>query len=245
MSEDKTPTVDVSAASSNPSNGQDSTATSNQSAPGQETPDNADKRVKHAIAAVEKKNEEVRNLIEFQADLVRDNPEYISKLAEKDMSLADRVVEKVWGSDGVKSYKQLMKQVEMEQYKTSSPELYETNLKLSKIEEELAQRKSQDKAIAAQNFFNSKGIVPNDYDDNYKKVQESLKLVSPQVVENDYVKALELAYVLAQSAASPSHSSAPTIPSIGGGHNPSFLPPKQPQHSPDSMWLANSFGVKL
>lgn len=235
-------------ASLNPSNGSNSTETNANADPANQSGEQSEKRIQNAVAAVEKKNEEVRNLLEIQADMVRDNPEYIAKIAERDSSLADRVVEKVWGEDGIKSYNQLLKRVEQDKIKDSQPELYATNIKLQEMEDKLKQREMKDRAVASQNFFTAKGIIPNEYDENYKKVTENLKYINPQVIEQDYEKALSMAYNLSFEGGAPQGRpsvNAPSLPPIGQGANSGMYQNSKAQFSDTTQWLAQGLGVDL
>ena len=244
--EDTTPASELDV-SLNPSSGDDSTTTNANVDPASQSGEQSDKRIQNAVAAVEKKNEEVRTLLEVQADMVRDNPEYIARIAERDPSLADRVVEKVWGEDGIRSYSQLIKRAEQEKIKDSQPELYATNIKLQEMEDKLKQREMKDKAIASQNFFAAKGIIPNEYDENYKKVTENLKYINPQVIEQDYEKALTMAYNLSFEGGRPQgqNVNAPSLPPIGHGANQGVFHNTKPQFSETTQWLAQGMGVDL
>lgn len=208
----------------------------------EETPDEEpiQNRLKGAVEAVEKKNKELQKMVELQSELIQDSPELIHKIAERDPQLADRVISKVWGDQGVKSYKQLLERAKLEELKESNPDLYETKRELAEMKAKLMERQEKEQQALHDKFFKDKGITPNEYDPNYKSVNESLKLINPGLIEENYGQALELAYNMTFAKARPMKTvQAPTL-NVGGGQAPRAIPVAA-NNAPteQSAWLAD------
>lgn len=234
------PKVPESEQEANPESGME------QEAPAQEDPEDANlkKRLNGAISKVEKQNEELRKAINLQAELVQESPEFIHKIAATDPEMANKVVQKIWGGSGIRSYKQLIeaakKEAELEEMKGKNPDLYETKKKMMELESKLQEREQREQEAIRTKFFKKNNILENEYDPNYRKFQESLNLINPELIEKDYGKALELAHSLAFSKVKPmpvKEVEPPTV-SVGGGKAPAVMPSTQPPMSEQSVWLS-------
>jgi hypothetical protein len=205
------------------------------------------KRLNGAITEIEKKNMEARRFVEMQADIVKDNPELIHKIAAGDPMLANRVVEKVWGNEGVRSYKQLVEHIKLEELKETDPDTYETKKELADIKRLLANREDNDRKVATETFFKGKGVIASEYDPTYAKVMEELGSINPNLVKADYPAALERAYILAgqgQMAPIRGHI-APPVMKAGGGAVPPPVPEAKKPVDGQSQWLAESLNKQL
>ncbi len=204
------------------------------------------KRLQGAISEVEKKNEEVRRAVDLQAELVAENPDFIHKIAAADPILARKVIEKVWGGVGVRSYKQLQERIKLEQIKETSPELYETKSQMLQIQADLESRKLKDQERSRADFFKAKGIQDNEFDPKFQKLQVAMESLNPQLVEQDYAKAIDMAYKLAFSEQQvATNAQPPLMASIGSGSKPAPLPATKPAVSEQSSWLAAQLNKKM
>lgn len=204
------------------------------------------KRLQGAISEVEKKNEEVRRVVDLQAELVTDNPDFIHKIAASDPILANKVIQKVWGGAGIRSYKQLQERVKLEQIKETSPELYETKSKMLQIEADLEARKVKDQTRTREEFLKIKGIQNNEYDPKFQKIQQAMESLNPSLIEQDYEKALEMASRIALGDYQPVVSAAqpPIQATIGVGNKPAPMPAVKLAVSEQSSWLADQLNKK-
>jgi len=141
------------------------------------------KRIKNAIESVERKNEEVRRMVELQADIVAENPDLIHKIAATDPNVANQVVKKVWGEAGINSYKQLLQKAkeanELESIKDTNPDLYQTKLEMQQVTAKLEKAALKEQERTRKSFFESKKILVNEYDPNYRKVNDALQYINP------------------------------------------------------------------
>jgi hypothetical protein len=206
-------------------------------------------RLSAAIDDGVKKNEELRKAVDLQAEFVAENPELINKIAATDPNMANRVTEKVWGHLGIRSYKQLLEkakqEAELSTLKESNPDLYEIKKELSETKAEIQARNERDEETTRKTFLKSKGILENEYDPKFSKFQESLKLLNPSLVKENYGQALELAHSLAFGGSKPiKEVPAPTL-DLGGGTPPAPIPTQKPPVTEQSNWLANSLNEKL
>ncbi len=199
------------------------------------------KRLSGAISEVEKKNEEVRQLVDLQAEQVTANNDLIHKVAERDPVLANKVVQRVWGTQGIRSYKQLLERSKLEALKESDPKTYNTEKELFEIKSKLATYEEKDQKKTRDKFLESKGIKENEYDPKYKKLTEALESLNPILVQEDYDKALKLAHSIAFSEDREVISEVPEVPtlSMGGGKKMAPLPSSKPAYSDQTTWLAN------
>lgn len=204
------------------------------------------KRLSGAISEVEKRNEEARRFVELQTDQVRENNELIHKVAATDPLLANKVVQKVWGVQGIKSYKQLLERSKLEELKTVNPEAYETKKALLDVQSKLASVAEKEQKIVRNKFLSDKGILENEYDPNYRKLMSALDNVNPTLISEDYDKALKIAYASEFSEARPIQK-AIEMPSlqVGGGKQPAPLPSTQPKLSDQSSWLAQNLNKRF
>lgn len=202
-------------------------------------------RLKGAIDKIASQGEELKAIVDLQSELVSDNPELIHQIALKNPLLANRIVEKVWGESGIRSYKQLTEYVKLEAIKDSNPDLYETKKEMLELKAELNLRREKEIKLEEESFLKSKGIMRNEYDPNYKKVQEALNMVDAKVRKNDPKTALKVAYSFAFADAKPVivAKSAPSVASIGGGAQPPVLPASTPAQSSDSAWLGSQLAA--
>lgn len=202
------------------------------------------KRIKNAIESVERKNEEVRRMVELQAEIVAENPDLIHKIAATDPNVANQVVKKVWGESGINSYKQLLQKAreatELESIKDTNPDLYQTKLEMQKVTAKLEKAAQKEQERTRKSFFESKKILVNEYDPNYRKVNDALQYINPSIVEEDYEKALELAYTFAFSGTKPIPSTRAEAPSVSTGQpQPANVMPSSKGLSGQSTWLAD------
>jgi len=196
------------------------------------------KRLSGAISEVEKKNEEVRKIVDLQVELVTTNPDLIHRIAATDPVLANKVIQKVWGATGVRSYKQLVERVKLEELKEENPELYETKKELTEIKDRLTDRETRERESIRKSFFSKKGILENEYDPNFVRLQNALDRLNPSFIQEDYEKALEFAHKMEFSEEPViKKESVPTL-SVGGGVKPAPLPETKPPVSEQSSWLA-------
>lgn len=216
-------------------------------APQEEEEATLKRRLNGAISEVEKRNEDARRYVDLQSEQVRENNELIHKVAASDPVLANKVVQKVWGFQGIKSYKQLVERSKLEELKMSNPDVYETKRKLMDVETRLANAEQKEQRIIRNKFLAEKGIQENEYDPNYRKLLESLDNLNPELISEDYEKALRSAYAIGFNEGSvvTTHiKEAPTL-QIGGGNKPIPIPSSQPQRSDTSTWLARSLNERL
>lgn len=203
--------------------------------------DTLKKRLDGAIEKVEKTNEELRKTVDLQAEFVTENPELINKIAASDPNMANRIVEKVWGHLGIRSYKQLIEkakqEAELETIKEKDPDLYETKKEISEMKAKLEERDQRDHETARKSFLKSKGILENEYDPNFLKFQEALGAINPLIIKEDPKKAFEFAHSIAFSSSKPiKETPTPTL-DMGGGTPPAPLPAVNQQFT-GNPWLA-------
>ena len=205
------------------------------------------KRLNGALSDVEKKNEEVRKVVALQAELVQDNPDLIHKIAASDPILANKIVGKVWGDSGIRSYKQLLEKVNLESIKTTNPDLYETKSEMLRIKAQLEEQKTKEQSREKQSFLASKGILENEYDPKYIKLQAAMENLNPSIVRDNYGEALKMAHQIAFGGVAIAEAlpELPKTPSIGGGRVPAPVPMVKTQYSDQSSWLAKSLEEKL
>lgn len=204
-----------------------------------EPDDAANPRIKGAIERVEKANESLRTAITVQAKLVETNPDAIHTIAETDITMANQVIEKLWGAQyGIHTYKQLQDRVEAETLKEKNPEAYESRVRLSEVERKLEAKEQRERAQAQERFFKAKGIVNNAYDPKHQQLMSALKNVNPQLVEEDYEQALSIAHTIAFGGKVPVGAKPmPDGVNYGGGAPSKVLPDNKPQRSELSSWL--------
>lgn len=204
------------------------------------------KQLSAAISKVEQKNEEVRQHVALQADFVRENNELIHKIAASNPQLANQVVEKVWGVQGIRSYKQLLERSKLEDLKGTDPDAYETKRKLWEVENRLEAAEKKEQKTLKGKFLKEKGILENEYDPNYRKFNEAFESLNPTLVSEDYDKAMAYAYAISRGESKPVPVTVevPTL-QVGGGNKPAPLPSAVPQVSSQSAWLADTLNKKL
>jgi len=204
------------------------------------------KRLSGAISEVEKRNEEARRYVELQADIVKENNELIHKIAANDPTLANKVINKVWGTQGIRSYKQLLERSKLEELRTTNPDVYETKRKLMDVEARLMAAEEKERTAIRKKFLTDNGIMENEYDPNYRKLMDALDSLNPSLVTEDYQRALRMSKSIAFADDKPivKVPEAPTL-QIGGGKKPAPLPNSQPQLSDQSLWLAKGLNEKL
>lgn len=159
-----------------------------------ETDSGFEKRYKDAQGAIQERSEEINRIIDINAKLVEKNPDVLDDLAETDLKLADKISEKLYG----KKYEMYKTERDLSDLKESNPEEYSTQKRLRELEAREAERISQ----AQESFLQGKGIKANEFDANFTKLQDQMKLLNPTLVQEDPLKALELAYSMAFTKAS-------------------------------------------
>ncbi len=215
-------------------------------APQEEEEATLKRRLNGAISEVEKRNEESRRYVDLQTEQVRENNELIHKVAASDPVLANKVVQKVWGFQGIKSYKQLVERSKLEELKVSNPDVYETKRKLMEVETRLANAEQKEQRFIRNKFLADKGIQENEYDPNYRRLMESMDNLNPELISEDYEKALRFAYngAFNEGGSVARVKEVPTL-QMGGGKAPAPMPLSQPQRSEISTWLAKSLNDRL
>lgn len=206
------------------------------------------KRLKGAISEVEKKNEEVRKVVELQADLVKENPDLIHRIATSDPILANKVINKLWGTEGIRSYKQLMERAKIEEIKETDPALYETKSEMMRIKAQLEAQKQREREQLKRKFLGDKKILVNDLDPKYRKLQEAMDKLNPALIEEDYLGALDAAFQIAfGSGVVVSHEEVevPQLAPVGGGQKPAPLPAEKQPVGEQTAWLAKALEDKL
>ncbi len=201
-------------------------------------------RLKGAIEKIQKLGEENDSALDLNAEIVADDPDFIHKIAEKNMVLANKVIQKLWGSQNIRSYKQLLDRVKLQELATTNPELYETKVELAEVKTELTTRKEQEDKETRSKFFASKNISDNEYDPNYQKVENALQYVNPDIVKKDLKKAYELAYNIAYGTSTPAPKASIPGPSVGGGTPPVPVPEVKAGPQGDT-WLAQQLNQKF
>lgn len=202
-------------------------------------------RIEDALRKVESQNERIRKSVELNAELVGEKPELIHKIFKSDPAIADQVAEKLWGGEGVKSYKQLIERAKLEKTKAEDPKLYETAKSLSEVKGKLEERDRKDREQAEARFLKAKGIAKNEFDPSYRKLQESMKVLDPSFRESDPEKAMETAYAIAFRSAPRQVENGIESFSIGGGTPPPPLPENRPPVGDGSRWLADGLNSKF
>lgn len=247
MSDTITPTVQAASEPTvqDPTNGTPVADPANGGAtPTAEEPHVEKDRLKGALEKVEHVNEEMRKVVDLQASLVQDDPALIHKIYKETPEIADRIIEKIWADDGIKSYKQLRERIELEKVKETNPEAYKAQVDVSEIKRKLEEREKKDRANALSNFCASKGFQANQYDPNFKKLQDALNYINPALLEEDYSKALELAFNMNSSRMAATGEPMPQTMSYSGSNSAS-LPSSKPAVSERSQWLASEFNKRF
>ena len=212
-------------------------------APGPEDQATLDKRLKGAISEVERTNADLAKAVDVQIAIVQENPELIHKIAGADPRMANRIIEKLWGEHGIKTYKHLRERIELEGLKEENPTAYESKKELTQIKERLDAREEKDRKIILNRFLDERGIQNNEYDPNFKRLQESLGVLNPSIVAEDYGKALGMAHSLGFPQGATAPGAEPPTMNYGSGQ-PANLPTSKPQITPQSSWLAGQFKQK-
>lgn len=206
---------------------------------GEEDQATLDKRLKGAVKEVQMANEDVARAVEVQATLVQENPELIHKIHSADVRMANRIIEKLWGQHGIKTYKHLQERIELETLKEKDPSAYESKKEVSELKQRLEVREEKDRKIALARFLEEKGVKNNEYDPSYKKVHEALSMVNPSIVAEDYERALRLAHTIAFGGNAPQGSYEPDSVQYSG--TPANLPNQKAVHSEQTNFLAGAF----
>lgn len=197
------------------------------------------KRLSGALQENEKRGEELRRAQRLQVDMVRENPAYVHRIAQEDPSMANKVIQEVWGSEGIRSYKQLQEHIKLQEIKDTDPETYETKKELLEVKSKLDAREQREQTKLRKDFLKSQGITDNPYDPNYKKLEESLSLLNPQLVKDDYEQALKLAWNLVSDN---SHTPVTPKPTIVAGGGMSEAPPVKPSSGKTELsWVYESW----
>ena len=176
------------------------------------------KRLSNALTENEKKGAELKRALQMQVEWVRENPEYIHRIASSDPGMANKVIQEVWGSRGIRSYKQLQDYVKLQELKDSDPSGYETKRELFEVKAKLEERERRERERVKKEFLKDKGIINNPYDPKFQRVEEALNLLNPKILEEDYEEALKLAFKISSgSVQSPQAPSEKPTMSVGAG----------------------------
>lgn len=133
--------------------------------------------------------ESLERAIEANVNLASSNPEILDAIADTDPSLADKVSMKIHG----KSYADYQEAKRIETIRQKDPERATTEERLSELEKREKTALESNK----KSFFESKGIIYNQFDPNFKKVEAQLSIMSKDYVANNMQSALAIAYNLA------------------------------------------------
>ena len=195
-----------------------------------------EKRLKGAISKVEETNADYARAVETQVSLVKKSPELINQIADSDIVMANRVIEKTWGHLGIRTYKQLQEQAELQKLKDEDPVAYESKKETLELKRRLdkSEQKTRDNTLT--DFLTHNSIRKNDYDPKYQKLQKALEALNPVLVEDDYGKALQIAHSIAFGQALATDDAEPDSVEYGSGQPPT-LPTGQPQYSKETNWL--------
>lgn len=198
------------------------------------------KRLSGALSENERKGEELRKALKLQADLVRDNPDYINKIVQEDPIMGNKVIQEVWGHAGIRSYKQLQEFIKLQEMKESNPEVYNTQRELMEVKGKLQAKEEREREKTKKDFLKERGLTGNQYDPAYAKLEEALTLVNPNVIENDYEAALQIAYNIAvgqQAIAATPPQPKPTLGTgAGAGTPPAPMPASSASGGQKSEW---------
>jgi len=186
------------------------------------------KRLSGALQENEKKGEELRKALRIQAEMVRESPNYIHRIAQEDPSMANKVIQEVWGNEGIRSYKQLQEHIKLQEVKDTDPEAYETKKELLEVKSKLEAKEQREKTRLQKRFLKEKGFSDNSYDPTYQKLEEALSFLNPKVVQDDYEEALKLAWNIVTND-SPIQPPSPK-PSFSAGGGVPATPPINPSN---------------
>lgn len=176
-------------------------------------------------------SEEHGKLIDASVKLAEKNPSYLDDLAETDAALADKVSEKLYGEP----YGDFKEKKRLEELKDSNPSEYEREQRLRSLE-----KKEADRLVRAkESFLQEKGIKNNQFDPDYQKLQAQLELLNPVFVEDNPIRAMEIAHGLAFPKTSNEEETAKAADlakntNRGGGMSPK-LDTSRPALSPQAQ----------
>lgn len=139
---------------------------------------------------LKEKSEALQRTIDTNVTLAKKNPKYLSDLAQENPELADQVAQAAFGVDSYEAYD---KDKKLEELKDSDPEEYEVQKRLSKLENTVKQSQKAAKGT----FYESKGILQNQFDPKYTAIEKELKKLNPEYVEEHMAEALNIAYNIA------------------------------------------------
>jgi len=153
-----------------------------------------EKQAQEAARKITELGEENAQKFKSMVAVVRENPDSLKSIHTTDPRLADQIAKELWGAD---DFQDLMKQAEIEELKANDPDAAKSAQELYELRKENQKTQNMLKQTAESSFFASKGIVNNPFDPKYKTLQEALENVNPQIVKDDYQKALALAHQIA------------------------------------------------
>jgi hypothetical protein len=161
-------------------------------------PDVNEQRHKDAQREIQRRADEKKRAVEALADLAKADVSNLDTVAKRDPVLADAAVKEAFGFETLQDYKSHLR---IQELKETNPDEAEREERLTRLEKVFQESKENTRKT----FLESKGVSTNRFDDNYLKVEEKLKLLSPDYVESNYAEALATAYNLAfpQTAPSP------------------------------------------
>ena len=196
-----------------------------------------EKRYKDTQSAIQERSEALNKMINTSVELAKKNPQYLEDLAETDLSLADKISEKM---NGMK-YNDWKETESLKEIKESDPEEYNKEMRLRELERAEEERI----ATARAKFFSEKRIKETELDAQYTKVQEQLEVLDQTFVKKDIVRALEIAYSLAFPSGSfdskPNEKLADTTAAKSGGSSQKMPGAGMKQRTPEQAAFASKF----
>lgn len=135
-------------------------------------------------------SEAYQRTIDTNARVVENHPEMLAEIADVDPALADQIAKKLYNAE---SYKSHTETEALNKIKEEDPERYENEKELSVLRAKEQVRKDKEK----KEFYASKDITVNQFDEKYQKVEAELKKLNPAYVEEDPKGAYDLAHRLA------------------------------------------------
>lgn len=172
-------------------------------APVGESQDTEAKRLVNALDKVEKTNDELRKVVDLQASLVSEDPALLDKIHGSNPVMANRIVEKLYGQDGIKTFNQLQERNRLEALRSQDPNAYESKKELQELRAKMEERDRKDRDGILSSFLSKHGIQATEYDQRYKSLTEALGSLNPSLVQEDLPKALNLASQIAFKTSAP------------------------------------------
>lgn len=146
-------------------------------------------RYKEAQNALSQKGDEIKAYSNSLAKLIRKDATYIREIESE--KLREDLAQGVLGM----SYADWEDQQALETMKGTKE--YSTQKEILELKQRLSAKEKKERTSAEHKFFNDKGIMVNQLDSNYLKVQQELSKLNKDYVSDNYEEALATAYSLA------------------------------------------------